>query len=415
MQICVERVFMKRSLLLLGILAACLALIILCLISSQKPGDVKAGRIILSQETLSAADPVNLDGEWEFYWDQLLEPESFVNNEARLTKYVTVPGFWNQVKSRELPAVGQGTYRIIVEMPHNNGIKENPQLALLIPRIYTQYRLWVNGQKLSENGMSDGKALNFMTPSVILISPSDGPIEIVLQIKNTQHIYAGIGQSILLGSATDLIQKRMVTIALDLALFAMCCLSGVYQFIIFMYHKKMKAFLWLAFVCLFIGLRGLLTNGNIAMILWPDMPFEVGSRIISIFLPCIAISLLFYLRTLYYKDIHHFLFKFFVAASVLDGILIIILPSAAFLEIGNMYLLITSSISFMMFYLSVLSLSRHEKGAVIFTLGTAFLLSCGLLEILSYFRIIRVDNLLMLGLIIFSLSQTNAAVLIVSI
>lgn len=218
-------------------------------------------------------------------------------------------------------------------------------------------------------------------------------------------MFGGIGQSILFGSAADLVQQRMIAIAYDTGLFAICIFSGIYLTVMFAYNRKMKAYFWLAFVCFFIGCRGLLDNANLAMIVWPDMPFVFGSRLISLFLPCIAVSIVFYLRSFYSKDMPLLLSRIFIIISVAEAVLVVILPAPYYLYVGNYYLLFTSAISVMMLYLAVLSVLRKERGAMIFTASTAILLSCGLLDILSYFRIIRLNGLLMAGLAVFSLSQ----------
>ena len=43
---------------------------------------------------------VNLSGEWEFYWKQLLTPNDFRVNKTRLITYANVPHQWGRVRIR---------------------------------------------------------------------------------------------------------------------------------------------------------------------------------------------------------------------------------------------------------------------------------------------------------------------------
>lgn len=396
---------MKRSLLLLGSAALCLFIIIFWMISSQKQESVIEGRLVISENSLKETGSIRLDGEWEFYWDQLLAPGTFDNPEELKTGFMSVPGFWNYEKDPKYAAEGQATYRLIIDVTDDGDYQQTDQQALLIPRIFTQYRLWINGKIVSENGISDSNTLKYLTPSVVWIDPADGPVEVVLQVKNNLHIFGGIGHSILFGTASDLFQRRMLTIAFDFAFFALCIFSGLYHILNYICHRKQKASFWLASVCFLVGLRGLLTDGNFAMILWPDMPFLVGSRLMLLFIPCIAVAFIFYLRSLYARDIPQLLFRFLITVSVLHAILVVFLRAPLYLEAANIYLLFTAAISFLMLYLAVLSMVRQEHGAVIFTIGTVILVSCSLLDMLSYFRIISHDGYIMAGLSLFSLSQ----------
>ena len=59
-------------------------------------------------------DIINLDGKWEFYWNQLISPEDFRRNKVGENIYSNVPGIWNDLKEENSSISGQGfaTYRL---------------------------------------------------------------------------------------------------------------------------------------------------------------------------------------------------------------------------------------------------------------------------------------------------------------
>ncbi len=62
-------------------------------IHSFKKVHLKKGRMNFTDMISLHTNPVRLDGEWEFYWNELLKPEDLV--ERLPTTYYTLPGSWN--------------------------------------------------------------------------------------------------------------------------------------------------------------------------------------------------------------------------------------------------------------------------------------------------------------------------------
>lgn len=63
---------------------------------------------------------IKLDGEWEFYWNQLLTSEHFRAGSADIpdsTAWMEVPSRWNGniVNGSPLPAFGSATYRMVLK------------------------------------------------------------------------------------------------------------------------------------------------------------------------------------------------------------------------------------------------------------------------------------------------------------
>jgi len=96
------------------------------------------GVIDLAGWSLSNDGIINLDNEWEFYWQRFIEPDGFGKNLQ--PEYINVPGVWNGRIEGALKISGDGyaTYRLILKN------LEQGEYALKIPSLATAYRLWVN-------------------------------------------------------------------------------------------------------------------------------------------------------------------------------------------------------------------------------------------------------------------------------
>jgi len=64
------------------------------------------GRADVSQYDFTSQKSFELSGDWEFYWNQLLDPGDFPNQEP---KCIHVPGSWHR---QGYPTIGYATYRI---------------------------------------------------------------------------------------------------------------------------------------------------------------------------------------------------------------------------------------------------------------------------------------------------------------
>jgi hypothetical protein len=93
--------------------------------------------IDLSSSNLSE-NIVKLDGAWEFYWQKLLQPGEIEGREFELVK---IPAAWNgyDLNGETLTGSGYATYRLRLNLV------KGKQYGLKIPRIFTSYKLWVNG------------------------------------------------------------------------------------------------------------------------------------------------------------------------------------------------------------------------------------------------------------------------------
>lgn len=79
-------------------LASILSFVILCLFLSiifywqiSIPSQQQAHNGVINISNLNT--PVRLDGEWKFYWQQLLAPSDLKQNHE--TSLATIPGVWN--------------------------------------------------------------------------------------------------------------------------------------------------------------------------------------------------------------------------------------------------------------------------------------------------------------------------------
>ncbi|MCF8113991.1 MAG: hypothetical protein K9K21_09110 [Desulfotignum sp.] len=180
-------------------------------------------------------------------------PAAFLKtDEPEPARYYPVPGYWTSYKGLSLPPEGNATYRVLVNIR-----EKNRPLSLLIPEIFTEYRLFVNGHLMDSHGrFSDGR-IRFLSPKIYTFHNNRNTIDIVLNIANQNHANAGIGQSFFLGSPENIHKKYRLSTLIEMILVAVCLFAGIYHCILFSLRKKEKELLFFGLFCMLLALHGL--------------------------------------------------------------------------------------------------------------------------------------------------------------
>ena len=152
-----------RVRLLLVFLSALTVLFAACQPNSTGKTPPKAIRGVLDLTDWDFAQdgPVDLSGEWEFYWHQHLYAQQFaLPIQPDISAYVNVPRCWNaySVDGEALPGQGFATFRLTVRMHRPAG-----SLALEKLDLSSAYRLYVNGEKVDSAGVA-GKSFETTNP-----------------------------------------------------------------------------------------------------------------------------------------------------------------------------------------------------------------------------------------------------------
>ena len=254
------------------------------------PARAVNGVLDLRNVSLTEDDvPAKLDGEWDFYWRQLLRPEDFYTESPKKRHTVAVPGPWNEYRlsGQSLPGFGYGTYRLVVYTPLR---AESLALRFSAPR--TAHRLWVNGRLLSSAGTVSDRPENSEARyfnRIIPLRDENGVLEIVLQVSNYLHHKGGLRRSIELGDADRLRQEFDTANAASLAMFGVFVTLGITNLAFFLTRRRERAALFFALFMLLTALRTVTvekTTGTLmALMLEPDLPQAILLRVeyLSIF------------------------------------------------------------------------------------------------------------------------------------
>lgn len=275
----------SRIVVIIGLIAV--AAFLLVWLDSSLPRPYPAAKAVQGSLDLTEWDFARqgvhpLDGEWEFYWNELLEPADFAGNAAPPAPgWIALPHSWNGsvVDGRKIGGEGYATFRLRVRLP---GTADSVgQLAVKMPLVFTSYKLWINGTLLAETG-TVGTDRSSVTPAfqtkLVSFTPRPGDNEIVLQVANFHHLRGGVTKKLELGTLGEMSRKSDLKLGMELFLAGSLIIMGWYHLGLYSFRRKDRTPLYFGLLALDVGIRTLLVGETIWTKMFPHFPWEVALK-----------------------------------------------------------------------------------------------------------------------------------------
>ena len=233
---------------------------------------VKEGKVEIRKQNVANNTILSLDGDWEFYWKQLLTPEAFEDSSIKPVFHY-VPSKWQSYSIENINVRGYATYRLIIL---NCDTLQN--LMLKIPGIATASKVWVNGKLVSEAGnVSVTKEESRADRAHHYVKlPGEPRIELVVQVSNYEYAFPGIAHSVILGEETVLLDQDRIFSDFEMIEIGFLLLMIFYHMALYFQLKLNPSYLLLSALCFIILVRALSTYHSSLLIfrLFEDVNFS---------------------------------------------------------------------------------------------------------------------------------------------
>jgi len=280
----------------IGIIAILLIPLSIYMDNGKRAYDTKisSGVLDLSSWDYRQVGRIKLDGEWEFYWNQLLTPEDFQTSKRELLaknkQFMRVPSTWN--------GSGSATYRaVLTHIPAGN------IFAIKKTNIRFSSVIYVNGHRLLEDGKTALQAADYTpgnVPQFGLFTSEQGAIEIIVQVANYDYINGGIPLSLYFGEQSAMVAHEDKTLVREFGILAILGTLALIYLICFVvakiFNRTDYLLLAFAFICVFYAMYHGLMGERPLLLFLPDLPFEViykGKDIFSV-VSLVMLAIAFY-------------------------------------------------------------------------------------------------------------------------
>ncbi len=374
------------------------------LVSKDRPLALQ-GVLDLSAWDFERRGSVDLAGEFEFFWKQLLVPSDFdTASPPQPSGFIRVPGFWNRYRldGQELPGQGYATYRLTIRYS-----RVPSQLALRIPEVSSAYRLFVDHNEMASVG-APGQDPETTSPNqypvLVSFTPHPDKAVVLIQVSNFHHRRGGLWEVITLGKAQDLLRRSERIHALDFFLLGGIFVMAVYHLGLFLARRRIRSTLYFGIFCFLVGLRLFTTGERYLIQLFPAIGWDAMVKIEY---------LSFYLAVPVFGIFHQSLFrlfsKHFIRLVVLAGLafsaVVVLAPVKVFSYTLPYYELMTTALMVYMLLVMLLKSDWQQAETLVFFGATALLCLAAVNDMLYVERVIHTGFLVPFGLFLFIFSQ----------
>ncbi|MCK4346792.1 MAG: GAF domain-containing protein [Bacteroidales bacterium] len=370
--------------------------------SGRKSPDAHLGVMDLTNWEFKNDGLVQLNGEWEFYWERLLTPEDFRKEIPPVkTGYFKFPGYWKnyQIKNNKIKSHGYASFRLVINTSGSDSL-----YSLKIGRVFTAYKLWVNNHLLASQGQV-GRSENEMVPAwiplEIFFPEKSETLELVLQISNFKHNRGGISGRIFLGLPGQISNLGKKRIGLDFFLFGILLMMSLYLFGLFFLRKNDPAPLYFGLVFIFTIITIVVNREVIITGLIKNPNWEICSKMDYVANYLRASFFVLYIGYLFKEEILRVFVKGILIWGVVMSILVLFTPAKIYSHTNFSFEMIALAGFLYLTYGLVRALLSRKEGALFSLLGTLALLFASSNDILYDNLIIQTVWLFPVGLFLF--------------
>jgi len=230
-----------------------------------------SGVLDLSDWSCASSQTLALDGEWLFYWDELLTPESFVQGAGGKapSAIMPVPGNWDAhaIDGEQLSKNGYATYRLKVLMPCEEGT-----FGLKTSNIRASNRIFVNGTEVGNSGQpatSPSTIVHRNTPYTAYFALNGSrELDILVQVASFKSYNTGIVHSISFGTQQAIAWQSESYVLIDAAIAAGFFFIAIY-FLLLYFQRRSRELLYFSLFCLSSMLFGITHYERLLMKMLP--------------------------------------------------------------------------------------------------------------------------------------------------
>lgn len=355
--------------------------------------EVQKGVLDLREWEFNSDGAIELRGEWEFYWDQLLFPFEFDLHKNRQVYHRHFPKLWKNdtIGGELITPEGFATHRARVIL---NSV--TPELAVRIPHYYSAYFLFINGEYISTNGqvgISEATSNPHWKSITKDLKVRSDTLDIVLQISNFKHSRGGSLFPIVLGEKVAMQTQTRREEANDLIMAASLFFVGLFFMILYWFGRHEKQIFFYALFCLFYSYRAIGSGNYTLHSLMPDIPWIVTIKLEYVTMFLATLFFTFYTYNLYKKETSQIFLVFAMIFCIGCTLIAVIFPVSVFSYlVAPFSVFLIASFAYLL-YTYVLAVRAKREGSKLSLFSSVLLFAVICMALLEYFGYIKVSLL----------------------
>ncbi len=351
-------------------------------VTAPKIPTAEKGVLDLRSWDIEQKGTIRLDGEWQFYHDQLVTTSDIKSRNLPGNGFVNLPGSWanHEIEGKPLSGDGAHTFRLTVLLN-----RQQETLALKLMDINSAYKMYVGGDLIISSGVIGNSKETYVPrvlPQTVHFRPDSEKLEIVLQVANFHDREGGARFSITMGLEEEIRQLKEQATNFEFFLFGAILIMGLYHLGIFLFRNVERSSLYFSLFCLTMALRTLLTGERYLTHTFPalDWSFLVKTEQLTFFLvvPLFAMFTQSVFSTIFSSRITRLL----QMAGIFASISLVFFTVKTTTSVVLVYELLTIILLLYVIYVIIRALRQNQEGTFVFLLGFIILAATAVNDIL---------------------------------
>ncbi|MED4460791.1 ATP-binding protein [Metabacillus fastidiosus] len=346
--------------------------------------------------TFTDKETITLDGQWEFYKNSFLAPDSSIPDKR---SYVYIPE-----KTKGNPPSKFGTYHLRILLPKNS----DQLFSIHIQRILTASKVFVNGKLVASAGKpaeSPQKYEAKIIPYSASFPSEDDIVDIIIHVsnydysslsendkiaglKNYSHTsLSGITKSIKFGTDTAITKQGTNSINWQIITCVILLVHFLYACILYLMDFRKKELIYYALLLLSAIISILFADDKL-LLNWISMNNEWHQKLWRLSYGSIPVLTVHFLKSIVLKiserKIFHWLSIFFICFAILT-----IISPIQYLEYLGKFNLFITIVSFTLSFVLVLqAIRKGEKDTIFLLIALTSCIASNSWGVAQYYRLI---------------------------
>lgn len=376
-------------------------------------GPVKADSDLKANEGIfyvkePAEELVSLGGEWEFYWNQLLEPKDFRGGIPTERSFVNLPhgssGF--NVDNHLLSRTGHVTYRLHIEFPISEFGRTK---AMYIPSMSSAYTIWIDGEletKVGKVGINRKTMEPESIPSIIEFRVGSSPTEIVIQASNYYQRRAGMNDFILLGESKDVYSHQMKKMLFRTTIIISLLIMGFYHLALFAFRKKEYSLIYFGLLCLFVAIRATLLEEDLAGDFFTFFSWEIDRKLEYLGASLGTLFLALFTYRMFPQDFNKRIRNVISIVTLFFSIWIICTPALVFTSTMLQLQMVIMLVFTYLLYVFILAFKRKREGSLLNMFAMIMMVLAAVNDFAYFNNWLHTTELISVGMLFFLFTQS---------
>lgn len=367
---------------------------------------VKNGYLDLSSWDFEKDGNITLEGNWEFYWNQLLIRDNFKSGNApEFDAYVKVPHSWNNtvIKGNKISGIGCATYKLHVKLN-----KQEKALALKLRDASSAYAIYADYNLIASAGNVSCDA-SLMEPELktqtAIFNINASEFDLLVQVSNNFHHEGGLWENMQLGTTSNIIKARENALIKEIFIVGAVAILCLFHFFTFFMRRSDKALLWFAILCFSIFFFLLFRGERIIYLWFPNLSPTLGYKLEYLLIFMNPIALTGYLSIVFSKDFPVNMKRIIYGTCALIFIIIIVTPTSTYSSFMLWFRMVMIALALCLCVIAALSLIRKRRLAVFFLAGLIIILLAVTNDVLYAQKLLNTKPMASFAFVVFLLSQ----------